>query len=255
VCCQGGDRTPAFRVTAGRLTARLPGTGTATARRPAPRPSRHGLAGTTRTCGLRLRRAALSPLSYGELVLLLGFSRVDGRSRTCILRLRTPASSSVRPRRQAPPAGLAPATSGLTGRRFHWLSYGGRVRALGLEPSLVRGKSPVPYQSGVTRIGGPGRNRTSCVGKTAGLRPAAPHGASDPCGARRAGPDVTMPVQLSRNRRSGWMPDTEQAREESNLLPLVLETAASTTGSSPSERAPQGRAAWERRRRETQRNS
>ena len=25
------------------------------------------------------------------------------------------------------------------------------MRALGLEPSLVRGKSPVPYQSGVTR--------------------------------------------------------------------------------------------------------
>ena len=25
------------------------------------------------------------------------------------------------------------------------------VRALGLEPSLFRGKSPVPYQSGVTR--------------------------------------------------------------------------------------------------------
>lgn len=54
----------------------------------------------------------------------------------------------------APPAGLAPATSGLTGRRYHSLSYGGVVRALGLEPSLVRGKSPVPYQSGVTRMVG-----------------------------------------------------------------------------------------------------
>ena len=54
----------------------------------------------------------------------------------------------------APPTGLAPATSGLTGRRYHWLSYGGIVRALGLEPSLVRGKSPVPYLSGVTRIVG-----------------------------------------------------------------------------------------------------
>src|SRR5262245_342890 len=30
----------------------------------------------------------------------------------------------------------------------------GVVRALGLEPSLVRGKSPVPYQSGVARIVG-----------------------------------------------------------------------------------------------------
>lgn len=28
------------------------------------------------------------------------------------------------------------------------------VRALGLEPSLVRVKSPVPYQSGVTRMVG-----------------------------------------------------------------------------------------------------
>ncbi len=28
------------------------------------------------------------------------------------------------------------------------------VRALGLEPSLIRGKSPVPYPSGVTRIVG-----------------------------------------------------------------------------------------------------
>ena len=54
----------------------------------------------------------------------------------------------------APPTGFAPATSGLTGRRYHWLSYGGVVRALGLEPSLVRGKSPVPYLSGVTRVVG-----------------------------------------------------------------------------------------------------
>ena len=54
-----------------------------------------------------------------------------------------------------------------------------------LEPSLLRGKSPVPYLSGVTRIVGRGseRNRTPCVGKTAGLPPAAPHGATDPCGA------------------------------------------------------------------------
>ena len=32
------------------------------------------------------------------------------------------------------------------------LPYGGVVRVLGLEPSLFRGKSPVPYQSGVTRM-------------------------------------------------------------------------------------------------------
>ena len=42
----------------------------------------------------------------------------------------------------------------LTGRRYHWLSFGGAVRALGLEPSLVRGKSPVPHRSGVTRLVG-----------------------------------------------------------------------------------------------------
>ena len=54
---------------------------------------------------------------------------------------------------------------GLTDRRFHWLSYGGSVRALGLEPSLILGKGPVPYQSGVdARIDGPGGNRTPCVG-------------------------------------------------------------------------------------------
>jgi hypothetical protein len=42
-------------------------------------------------------------------------------------------------------------TSGLTGRCYHSLSYDGTVRALGLEPSLIQGKSPMPYQSGVAR--------------------------------------------------------------------------------------------------------
>ena len=54
--------------------------------------------------------------------------------------------------------GLAPATSGVTGRCSTSLSYGGSVRALGLEPSLFRGKSPVPYQSGVTRMGSAARH-------------------------------------------------------------------------------------------------
>ena len=39
----------------------------------------------------------------------------------------------------------------LDGPDYHSLSSDGTVRALGLEPSLVRGKSPVPYQSGVAR--------------------------------------------------------------------------------------------------------
>jgi len=38
------------------------------------------------------------------------------------------------------------------------LSYSGSVRALGLEPSVFRGKSPVPYQSGVTRAGSTARH-------------------------------------------------------------------------------------------------
>src|SRR5690349_12143580 len=42
--CQGRDRTAAFRVTAGRLSPRLPGI---------------GLAGTIRTCDLRVRNAVL----------------------------------------------------------------------------------------------------------------------------------------------------------------------------------------------------
>jgi hypothetical protein len=66
-------------------------------------------------------------------------------------RLRRPAPHPFGHVDVAPPTGLAPATSGLTDRHSSSLSYGGSVRALGLEPSLFRGKSPVPYQSGVTR--------------------------------------------------------------------------------------------------------
>ena len=39
----------------------------------------------------------------------------------------------------------------LDGPDYHSLSSDGTVRALGLEPSLLRGKNPMPYQSGVTR--------------------------------------------------------------------------------------------------------
>ena len=154
--CQGGARTPAFRVTAGRLTARPPGNGyvcayrdgesnpglrvegpvsspldhrgecgrggtrTHNGSRPAPvqqtgsssgrfpssgpsvgvapttssiprtcsPPELQGpvlarLAGTIRTCGLRLRRAALCSAELRR-------GGVDGRSRTCIPRIRSP---------------------------------------------------------------------------------------------------------------------------------------------------------------------
>ena len=126
----------------------------------------------------------------------------------------------------APSTGFAPATSGVTGRCYHSLSYDGTVRALGLEPSLFRGKSPVPYQSGVARQGGPGGNRTPCVGKTAGLQPAAPHGATDPTvGPGGAGPNETMPMRLSMCCGPDRMPGAH-ARKESNPQPSVLETAA-----------------------------
>ena len=63
----------------------------------------------------------------------------------------------------APPTGFEPASSSLTGWRSDRLSYGSVVRALGLEPSLFRGKSPVPHRSGVTRmrIGVPRHGRSS----------------------------------------------------------------------------------------------
>ena len=49
-------------------------------------PSRHGLAGTTRTCDPRLRRAVLSSTELRR-------DGVDGRGRTCILRFRRPVPS------------------------------------------------------------------------------------------------------------------------------------------------------------------
>jgi len=81
------------------------------------------------------------------------------------------------------------------------------VRALGLEPSLVRGKSPVPYRSGVTRAVGRRESNPLCR-KTAGLQPAAPHGATDPCRSQVALASTTMSLQLSRC----WCPTDSQAR-------------------------------------------
>ena len=113
------------------------------------------LAGTTRTCDPRLRRAVLSSTELRR-------AGVDGRTRTCTHRFRRPGPSPIGRRRQGvaarhrsdlnrrPSARRAAAlTTEL--RRQCAPRFGGTVRALGLEPSLVRGKSPVPYQSGVTR--------------------------------------------------------------------------------------------------------
>ena len=100
------------------------------------------------------------------------------------------------------------------------------MRALGLEPSLVRGKSPVPYQSGVARQMWAGRESNPLCRKTAGLQPAAPHGATDPTvGPGGAGPNETMPMRLSRCCGPDGMPGAH-ARKESNPQPAVLETAA-----------------------------
>lgn len=112
-----------------------------------------GLAGTTRTCGLRLRRAVLSVLlSYGEAASTAGVEPapsgfVDRRLDPFGHVDKTPTASVG----GAPSTGLAPATCGVTGRCCLCLSYDGTVRALGLEPSLSRGKGPVPYRLGVTR--------------------------------------------------------------------------------------------------------
>ena len=106
------------------------------------------------------------------------------------------------------------------------LSYDGTVRALGLEPSLVRGKSPVPYQSGVARSEWAGRESNPLCPKTAGLQPAAPHGATDPrAGPGGADPIQRLPMRLSRNDCPDWKPGAH-ARKESNPQPTVLETAA-----------------------------
>ena len=53
--CQGGDRTPAFRVTAGRLAARLPGI--------------VGAVDGIRTRILRLDRPALEPIELRQQVI------------------------------------------------------------------------------------------------------------------------------------------------------------------------------------------
>ena len=111
------------------------------------------------------------PSEGGALTTELRRGGVDGRIRTCMSRVRSPAPDPFGHVDVAPPTGFAPVTSGLTDRRSPLLSYGGSVRVLGLEPSLFRGKSPVPYQSGVTRRGSAVRTtRTDRSGSRAGER-------------------------------------------------------------------------------------
>ena len=90
---------------------------------------------------------------------------VDGTIRTCTLRFRRPVPCPFGHVDVAPPMGLEPMTVCSTGSCSSRLSYGGTVRALGLEPSLVRGKSPVPYLSGVARVvvGGPDDDASAVV--------------------------------------------------------------------------------------------
>ena len=100
------------------------------------------------------------------------------------------------------------------------------VRALGLEPSLVRGKGPVPYQSGVTRVVGregieppvsdDGWSTASCA-------PWRDRPVRDRCGDRPRR-QCLCGCQGAGVRAGG--PARRQARKESNPRPSVLETAA-----------------------------
>ena len=90
-------------------------------------------------------RRCSDPLSYGELASTAGVEPAS-------FRFRRPVPHPFGHVDVAPPTGFEPASSSLTGWRSDRLSYGSVVRALGLEPSLFRGKSPVPHQSGVTRM-------------------------------------------------------------------------------------------------------
>ena len=126
-------------------------------------------------------------------------------------RVRSPAPDPFGHVDVAPPTGFAPVTSGLTDRRSPLLSYGGSVRVLGLEPSLFRGKSPVPYQSGVTRTCGSAGDATA--------RPTLPGTA-----VTRSRGRCLCSCQGADTRTGD---PVSHARKESNLLPAGLEAAAS----------------------------
>ena len=99
------------------------------------------------------------------------------------------------------------------------------MRALGLEPSLVRGKSPVPYQSGVARrvgregieppVSEDGWSTASC----------APWRDRPNCGARWRWPQTNDAYAVVKVLWSGVVSGAH-ARKESNPQPAVLETAA-----------------------------
>jgi hypothetical protein len=122
--------------------------------------------------------------------------RVEGPA-PCPLHYRGPVPSPFGHVDVAPPTGLEPVTFCSTGSCSGRLSYGGVVRALGLEPSLVRGKSPVPYQSGVTRVVGR-EGIEPPVSKDGWSTASCTHGATDPCRSQVALASTTMSLRLSR---------------------------------------------------------
>lgn len=135
-----------------------------------------------------------------------------------------------------------PSTSGATdcSPRKHAVRASGSSRsssdacseARGLEPSLFRGKSPVPYLSGVTRLlSWVGEESNPLCRKDGWITASCAPWRDRPCGAigkwprRRCSAVVKMLVSglPMFDRKSGAY---EQARKVSNPRPSVLETAA-----------------------------
>ena len=159
-CCQGGARTPAFRVTAGRLPARPPGMDVGWYRDGESNP------------GLRVEGPVSSPLDHrGEC------GRGGTRTHNGLPRARVahgfligrvpsvrpsvglaPTTSSVPrtcsppelpgPGRAVSPARFERATSAFGGRRSAPLSYGELASTAGVEPASFRLRRPVPSPFG-----------------------------------------------------------------------------------------------------------
>ena len=201
--CQRRTRTPIGRATTGGPSVGRSGSGTATGAR-------------TPTSGLRTRcpdrlddRGMASPARLERAISAFGGRRsapaelrrggVDGRGRTCILWVRNPVPSP--------------------------LGHVDVVRVLGLEPSLFRGKSPVPYRSGVARVVGRGgiEPPVSEDGwSTAQLRPMARPTHAE---ASWRWPSATMSLQLSRSDVRTGGPARRAGSEGVEPRPSVLETA------------------------------